>query len=99
MENKAKHLVHLEDVYKGYNGKIILKDSVENIQKRFTAVAVQSDAEQKALSIGPISTQKFFGKSVMIFKDQDVNQLLALGDRQKTNLSDIFVSLVGSSYK
>jgi NitT/TauT family transport system ATP-binding protein len=50
MENKAKHLVHLEDVYKGYNGKIILKDIDLKIREgEFCAVVGPSGCGKSTL--------------------------------------------------
>ncbi len=88
----------LSDVIFVREGQIVLHDTMEKIQDRFTAVLVNAENVPAAQTLAPIDQRKVFEKQAMLFDGVSRHQLVQLGELQTPDLADIFVALMKGSY-
>lgn len=88
----------LSDVIFVREGQIVLHDTMEKIQNRFTAVLVNAENVPAAQTLAPIDQRKVFEKQAMLFDGVSRHQLVQLGELQTPDLADIFVAMMKGSY-
>ena len=88
----------LSDVIIVREGQIVLHDTMEKIQDRFTAVLVNAENVPAAQTLAPIDQRKVFEKQAMLFDGVSRHQLVQLGELQTPDLADIFVAMMKGSY-
>lgn len=88
----------LSDVIFVREGQIVLHDTMEKIQDRFTAVLVNAENVPAAQTLAPIDQRKVFEKQAMLFDGVSRHQLVQLGELQTPDLADIFVAMMKGSY-
>ncbi|KXI27853.1 ABC transporter ATP-binding protein [Paraglaciecola hydrolytica] len=84
----------LTDVAFIKNGKIILSESIDAINKRFKLVAVGNENKHQAETLNPIFANSLMGMTTMLFDQSNVRELEALGKVTTASLSDVFVGLM-----
>ncbi|MBC3883277.1 ABC transporter ATP-binding protein [Undibacterium sp. LX40W] len=88
----------LSDVIFVREGQIVLHETMEKIQDRFTAVLVNAEQVATAQKLKPLDQRKIFEKQAMLFDGVPRQQLAELGELQTPDLADIFVALMKGSY-
>lgn len=88
----------LSDVIFVREGQIVLHETMEKMQDRFTAVLVNAENVPAAQTLAPIDQRKVFEKQAMLFDGVSRHQLAQLGELQTPDLADIFVALMKGSY-
>ena len=88
----------LSDVIFLKEGKIILQASVEEIEERYTELAVNAENKEAAQALKPIEHQQIFGKNVMLFDGVEKEKLSQLGDIRVPSITDLFVATMKGTY-
>lgn len=89
----------LSDVIFIRDGEIVLQESMETLQERFTSVTVRPEFAEQAQALKPLAQRRVFDKQLMLFDGVARRELEILGELQTANLQDIFVALMKGSYQ
>ena len=80
-------------------GRIVMKDSIESINKRFLELRPPQSNLDQAKSLNPIHERMELGREVMLFEDVDSQKLSELGDVRPPFIADLFMAIMESSQK
>ena len=80
-------------------GRIVMKDSIESINKRFLELRPHQSNLDGARSLNPIHERIELGREVMLFEDVDSQKLSELGDVRPPFIADLFMAIMESSQK
>ena len=80
-------------------GRIVMKDSIESINKRFLELRPPQSNLDQARSLNPIHERIELGREVMLFEDVDSQKLSELGDVRPPFIADLFMAIMESSQK
>ena len=80
-------------------GRIVMKDSIESINKRFLELRPPQSNLDQAKSLNPIHERMELGREVMLFEDVDSQKLAELGDVRPPFIADLFMAIMESSQK
>ena len=80
-------------------GRIVMKDSIESINKRFLELRPHQSNLDQARSFNPIHERIELGREVMLFEDVDSQKLSKLGDVRPPFIADLFMAIMESSQK
>ena len=80
-------------------GRIVMKDSLESINKRFLELRPHQSNLDQARSLNPIHQRMELGREVMLFEDVDSQKLSELGDVRPPFIADLFMAIMESSQK
>lgn len=94
---EVEHL--LTDVIFLQKGKIVLSETTENLENRFTEVLVSTEHLEAARALKPIQERSLFGKTTLLFDGANQHQLSELGETRNVRLSDLFVATMKDTYK
>lgn len=86
----------LTDVIFIDRGRIVLAASVEQIESRFTQLAVRPDQLEAARALNPIRARNALGRTILLYDGMDRNRLSPLGEARTPTVADLFLALVGS---
>ena len=80
-------------------GRIVMKDSIESINKRFLELRPPQSNLDQARILNPIHERMELGREVMLFEDVDSQKLSKLGDVRPPFIADLFMAIMESSQK
>ena len=80
-------------------GRIVMKDSIESINKRFLELRPPLSNLDQARILNPIHERMELGREVMLFEDVDSQKLSELGDVRPPFIADLFMAIMESSQK
>ena len=80
-------------------GRIVMKDSIESINKRFLELRPHQSNLDQARILNPIHERMELGREVMLFEDVDSQKLSELGDVRPPFIADLFMAIMESSQK
>ena len=80
-------------------GRIVMKDSIESINKRFLELRPPKSNLDQARILNPIHERMELGREVMLFEDVDSQKLSELGDVRPPFIADLFMAIMESSQK
>ena len=80
-------------------GRIVMKDSIESINKRFLELRPHQSNLDQARLLNPIHERMELGREVMLFEDVDSQKLSELGDVRPPFIADLFMAIMESSQK
>jgi len=84
----------LTDVMFMDRGRIVFNRSMEDVESRYTEVAVHPDQLVAARALNPIHERQGIGRSVLLFDGVDRQQLAALGEVRTPSLADLFIAVL-----
>jgi ABC-2 type transport system ATP-binding protein len=73
-------------------GRIVLDTSLEEVESRFSAVAVTAERLEAARALKPFYERHILGKVVLYFDKVDAGQLMPLGEIHTPSVADLFVA-------
>jgi len=76
-------------------GRIVLKCSMEEFERRYTEVLVPPDKLEAARGLRPMHERQSLGRSILLFDGADRKQLTTLGEARTPSIADLFVAVVG----
>lgn len=84
----------LTDVVFLNQGRVVLASAMEDLEGRFTELAVTPDRAAEARALRPLNERQAFGRSLMIFDGAERARLAGLGEVRTPGLADLFVAMM-----
>ena len=75
-------------------GRIVMQDSIESINKKYLELRPDQNSITAAKSLNPIHHRTELGREVMLFEDMDKDKLLELGDVRPPVIADLFMAIM-----
>ena len=85
----------LSDVIFIRKGEIILLDSLENLNQKYSSISVNEKNANDIRKLNPLSEQKILGSINFLLKDIEKSKIDKYGQISKPSISDIFVAIMG----
>jgi ABC-2 type transport system ATP-binding protein len=86
----------LTDVVFIDRGRILLACSMEELESRYSEVAVRPEQVAAARALKPIHEHEALGHNIMLFDGTERTRLGALGEVRTPSIADVFVAIVGA---
>jgi len=84
----------LSDVVFLDQGKIIMADSIENINEKYLELRPQASMIEEAKKLNPMHLRTDLGRSVFLYKNIQESQLTNLGEVRPPVIADLFMALM-----
>ena len=75
-------------------GRIVMQDSIESINKKYLELRPDQNSITAAKSLNPMHHRTELGREVMLFEDMDKDKLLELGDVRPPVIADLFMAIM-----
>ena len=86
IEHILTHLLFIQ------HGNIVLNNTMDEVQQRYSEVMVTPDNAADARALKPIHERQIFGRHVFLFENQPGDKLEALGEVHTPSIADLFVA-------
>ena len=80
-------------------GRVVMQDSIESINKKFLELRPNQDSMEKAKSLGPIHHRVELGREVFLYEDNDAIKLNELGEVRPPVIADLFMAIMEKTRK
>ena len=75
-------------------GRIVMQDSIESINKKYLELRPDQNSINAAKSLNPMHHRTELGREVMLFEDMDKDKLKELGDVRPPVIADLFMAIM-----
>ena len=75
-------------------GRIVMQDSIESINKKFLELRPNRDSLERAKSLRPIHQRVELGREVFLFEDTEQEKLSDLGEVRPPFIADLFMAIM-----
>ena len=75
-------------------GRVVMYDSIESINKKFLELRPNNDSIEKGRSLQPIHQRNELGREVLLFEDIDEKKLSELGEVRPPFIADLFMAIM-----
>ena len=75
-------------------GRIVMQDSIESINKKYLELRPDQNSINAARSLNPMHHRNELGREVMLFEDMDKDKLMELGDVRPPVIADLFMAIM-----
>ena len=75
-------------------GRVVMYDSIESINKKFLELRPNNDSIEKGRSLQPIHQRIELGREVLLFEDTDEKKLSELGEVRSPFIADLFMAIM-----
>ena len=75
-------------------GRIVMQDSIESINKKYLELRPDQNSINAAKSLNPMHHRTELGREVMLFEDMDKDKLMGLGDVRPPVIADLFMAIM-----
>ena len=75
-------------------GRIVMQDSIESINKKYLELRPDQNSLTAAKSLNPMHHRTELGREVMLFEDMDKDKLMELGDVRPPVIADLFMAIM-----
>ena len=75
-------------------GRIVMQDSIESINKKYLELRPDQNSITTAKSLNPMHHRTELGREVMLFEDMDKDKLMELGDVRPPVIADLFMAIM-----
>ena len=75
-------------------GRVVMYDSIESINKKFLELRPNNDSIEKGRSLQPIHQRIELGREVLLFEDTDEKKLFELGEVRPPFIADLFMAIM-----
>ena len=75
-------------------GRIVMQDSIESINKKYLELRPNQNSISTAESLNPIHHRTELGREVMLFENMDKDKLMELGDVRPPVIADLFMAIM-----
>ena len=75
-------------------GRIVMQDSIESINKKYLELRPDQNSITTAKSLNPMHHRTELGREVMLFEDMDKEKLMELGDVRPPVSADLFMAIM-----
>ncbi len=78
------------------DGNIVLNSSMDDIQQRYVELMVTPENLEAARAYKPLHERHVFGRHVLLFQDQNREELRELGELHTPSVADLFVATMSN---
>ena len=75
-------------------GRIVMQDSIESINRKYLELRPDQNSIEKARSLNPMHSRTELGREVMLFEDMDKDKLMEMGDVRPPVIADLFMAIM-----
>ena len=75
-------------------GRIVMQDSIESINRKYLEVRPDQNSIDKARSLNPMHSRTELGRELMLFEDVDKDKLMEMGDVRPPVIADLFMAIM-----
>ena len=75
-------------------GRIVMQDSIESINRKYLELRPDQNSIDKARSLNPMHSRTELGREVMLFEDVDKDELMEMGDVRPPVIADLFMAIM-----
>ena len=75
-------------------GRIVMQDSIESINKKYLELRPDQNSINAAKSFNPMHHRTELGREVMLFENMDKDKLMELGDVRPPVIADLFMAIM-----
>ena len=75
-------------------GRVVMYDSIESINKKFLELRPNNDSIEKGRSLQPIHQRIELGREVLLFEDTEEKKLSELGEVRPPFIADLFMAIM-----
>ena len=80
-------------------GRIVMQDSIESINKKFLELRPTQDSIEKAKSLRPIHSRMELGREVFLYEDTEQDKLSEIGEVRPPIIADLFMAIMEKTRK
>ena len=80
-------------------GRIVMQDSIESINKKFLELRPTQDSIEKAKSLRPIHSRMELGREVFLYEDTEQDKLSEIGEVRPPVIADLFMAIMEKTRK
>lgn len=80
-------------------GRIVMQDSIESINKKFLELRPTQDSIERAKSLRPIHSRMELGREVFLYEDTEHDKLIELGEVRPPVIADLFMAIMEKTRK
>ena len=75
-------------------GRIVMQDSIESINKKYLELRPDQNSIATAKSLNPMHHRTELGREVLLFEDTDKDKLMELGEVRPPVIADLFMAIM-----
>jgi len=75
-------------------GRIVMQDSIESINKKFLELRPSQDSIEKAKSLRPLHCRVELGREVFLYEDTEYEKLSEIGEVRPPVIADLFMAIM-----
>ena len=75
-------------------GRIVMQDSIESINKKFLELRPSQDSIEKAKSLRPLHCRVELGREVFLYEDTQYEKLSEIGEVRPPVIADLFMAIM-----
>jgi ABC-2 type transport system ATP-binding protein len=75
-------------------GRIVFQAAMDELESRYTEVAVKPNQVDAARALGPMSERQSLGRPVMLFAGIERDRLASLGEVRAPSIADLFLAVM-----
>jgi len=80
-------------------GRVVMQDSIESINKKFLELRPTQDSIEKAKSLRPIHSRMELGREVFLYEDTEQDKLSEIGEVRPPVIADLFMAIMEKTRK
>ena len=80
-------------------GRVVMHDSIESINKKFLELRPNQDSIEKAKSLRPIHNRVELGREVFLYEDTEYGKLDEIGEVRPPVIADLFMAIMEKTRK
>ena len=80
-------------------GRVVMQDSIDTINKKFLELRPNQDSIEKAKSLRPIHNRVELGREVFLYEDTEYEKLREIGDVRPPVIADLFIAIMEKTRK
>ena len=80
-------------------GRVVMQDSIDTINKKFLELRPDQDSIEKAKSLRPIHNRVELGREVFLYEDTEYEKLREIGDVRPPVIADLFIAIMEKTRK
>ena len=80
-------------------GRVVMQDSIDTINKKFLELRPNQDSIEKAKSLRPMHNRVELGREVFLYEDTEFEKLREIGDVRPPVIADLFIAIMEKTRK
>ena len=80
-------------------GRVVMQDSIDTINKKFLELRPNQESIEKAKSLRPMHNRMELGREVFLYEDTEYEKLREIGDVRPPVIADLFIAIMEKTRK